>query len=82
MGGFTVRGLAGGSSARANPGGPLSFQPVLGLPSHEVQLIGASPAEAPGEVWAQANIGAVPVSVAGRSCRLLMSMENSWASRP
>jgi hypothetical protein len=65
-GGFTVRGLAGGSPARADQGGPLSFQPVLGLPSHEVQLIGASPAEAPGEVWAQANVGAVPVSAGGQ----------------
>jgi hypothetical protein len=40
----------------------LSFQPVLGLPSREVQLIGASSTE----VWAQANIGPVPVSANGQ----------------
>jgi hypothetical protein len=60
-----------GSSIRAaSPlqatGGSLSFQPVLGLPSREIQLIGASPTEAPGEVWAQAQIGAVPVSANGQ----------------
>jgi hypothetical protein len=65
-GGLIVRGFAGDSPARADPGGALSFQPVLGLPSHEIQMIGASPAEAAGEVWAQANIGAVPVSVGGQ----------------
>jgi hypothetical protein len=36
------------------------------MPSREVQLIGASPAETPGEVWAQAHIGAVPVSANGQ----------------
>jgi hypothetical protein len=59
-------GGSGQVPARADAGGPLSFQPVLGMPSSEVQLIGAAPTEAPGEVWAQAKIGAVPVSAAGQ----------------
>jgi Transglycosylase SLT domain len=55
----------GASPQLPGPGG-LSFQPVIGLPSHEIELIGPSPEEAPGEVWAQAHIGAVPVSANGQ----------------
>lgn len=54
-----------GSAQPAAIGGAaeaLSFQPVLGLPSREVQLIGASSEE----VWAQANIGAVPATANGQ----------------
>jgi hypothetical protein len=55
---------AGAHAAAADPGQSeaLAFQPVLGLPSREVQLIGASAQE----VWAQANIGPVPVSANGQ----------------
>ena len=59
-------GGSGQTPARAATGGSLSFQPVLGFPSREVQLIGAAPSEAPGAVWAQAQIGAVPVNAAGK----------------
>lgn len=41
-----------------------SFQPQLGLPGNVI-LIGASPGQAPGEVWATAAIGAVPATAAG-----------------
>jgi hypothetical protein len=37
----------------SSPTGSLSFQPLLGIPASEVSLIGASPAEAEGEAWAQ-----------------------------
>lgn len=59
-------------SARSAPqaaqsAGSLSFQPVLGLPASDVAVIGASPQEAPGEVWARGRIGEVPATVAGQS---------------
>ncbi len=42
----------------------LTFQPQLGVPGLNT-VIGASPGEAPGEVWATGNIGSVPASVGG-----------------
>lgn len=41
-----------------------SFQPQLGLPATAVQMIGASPAEAAGETWAQGRVGSVPAAAA------------------
>ena len=38
-----------------------SFQPQLGLPGG-VTIVGASPGQAPGEVWATATIGSVPAT--------------------
>ncbi|MDR9372005.1 hypothetical protein Q5424_23105, partial [Conexibacter sp. JD483] len=50
-------------SARADM---LPVRPVLGAPASHVALIGAAPA-APGggEIWAQGDVGAVPVALAG-----------------
>jgi hypothetical protein len=42
----------------------LSFQPQLGAPEN-LQFFGASPAQAPGEVWGTAEIGSVPATVDG-----------------
>jgi hypothetical protein len=50
------------STVALDPTGSLSFQPVLGLPASDVELIGASPGEAAGEVWAQGRVGAVPAA--------------------
>ena len=47
--------------------GSLSFQPVLGLPASNAAVIGASPGEAPGEVWARGRVGHVPATVGGQS---------------
>jgi hypothetical protein len=73
-GGVTLGMLLGigahADAASATAGGPLAFQPVLGLPSREVRLIGAASTEVPGEpnvVWAQAHIAAVPASVEGHT---------------
>jgi hypothetical protein len=44
----------------ARTSGSLDFQPILGLPATDVEVIGASPGEAPGEVWAQGQIGDIP----------------------
>ncbi len=63
LGSVTPGSSGTGVTPQLTSAGSLSFQPVLGLPSREVQLIGASPEEAPGEVWAQAQIAAVPVTV-------------------
>jgi hypothetical protein len=41
-----------------------SFQPQLGTPASNVQVIGASPGEAAGEAWAQGELGAVPAASA------------------
>jgi hypothetical protein len=46
-------------------GRPLSYQPVLGLPTSGTLLIGAAPEEASEEVWAQGQLGAVPAIVGG-----------------
>jgi hypothetical protein len=54
------------STAALDPAGSLSFQPVLGLPASDVELIGASPGETAGEVWAQGRVGAVPAATAGQ----------------
>jgi hypothetical protein len=45
---------------------PLSFQPLIGLPTSQVAVIGASPNEAAGETWAQGQLGTVPALVGGR----------------
>jgi hypothetical protein len=45
--------------------GNLSFTPMLGLPASQVGLIGASPNETPGEVWAQGQLGDVPATAGG-----------------
>ena len=50
---------AGPSASQAAPG--FRLQPQLGLPGG-LALIGASPAQAPGEVWATASIGSVPAT--------------------
>jgi hypothetical protein len=49
--------LASGSAHAAT-----SFQPQLGTPASNVQVIGASPGEAAGEAWAQGTLGAVPAA--------------------
>lgn len=46
-------------------GASLSFQPEIGLPAANVAVIGASPSEAPGETWAQGQLGGVPALVGG-----------------
>jgi hypothetical protein len=58
---------ARGAAQAAQATGTLSFQPVLGLPASNVAIIGASPGEAPGEVWAQGRVGNVPASADGQS---------------
>jgi hypothetical protein len=47
----------------------LAFQPQLGFPAGAVNMVGASPGEAPGEVWATGQIGPVPASVGGAQVR-------------
>jgi hypothetical protein len=54
------------STVALDPSGSLSFQPVLGLPASDVELIGASPGEAAGEVWAQGRVGAIPAATGGQ----------------
>jgi hypothetical protein len=54
------------STAGLDPTGSLSFQPVLGLPASDVALIGASPGETAGEVWAQGRVGAVPAATSSQ----------------
>jgi hypothetical protein len=66
-GAATVARAAGGTQA---PTAGDSFEPVLGLPAaggNGVVVIGASPRENPGEVWAYGTIGAVPAFVNGSS---------------
>ncbi len=48
-------------------GGGLTAQPVLGMPAAQLEVIGASPGEAPGEVWAQGLLGPVPATVGSQS---------------
>ncbi len=43
----------------------LSFEPQLGVPQN-LSFFGASPGQAPGEVWATAEIGSVPAAVDGQ----------------
>jgi hypothetical protein len=43
----------------------LYFQPELGLPANNVEMVGASPGETPGEVWASGEVGDVPALVEG-----------------
>ena len=52
------------SSSRAAPA--LSFQPELGFPASDVSMVGVSPGEAPGAVWAIGSVGPVPASVNGQ----------------
>ena len=64
----------------------LVFQPQLGAPGLET-VIGASPGEAPGEVWATGSIGSVPATVAGpeiANTRVLLrrSSGNGWQIIP
>src|SRR5271157_3166357 len=56
-------GAASPSISRADPA--LSFEPQLGVPE-DLRFFGASPAQAPGEVWATAEIGRVPATVGGQ----------------
>jgi hypothetical protein len=58
-----VLGLAIAGACEASP---LSFQPQLGIPAGAVNMVGASPGESPGEVWATGVIGSVPASVGGQ----------------
>ena len=51
------------SISRADPA--LSFEPQLGVPEN-LRFFGASPGQAPGEVWATAEIGPVPAAVDGQ----------------
>jgi hypothetical protein len=67
----------------------LSFQPVLGLPSRQIQLIGAAPQEAPGSeaVWAQAQIASVPATangqqLSGATVLLHYTREGGWQVVP
>src|ERR1700728_84622 len=54
------------ATARPQPAsGALSFQPEIGLPASNVAVIGPSPGEAPGETWAQGQLGGVPALVEG-----------------
>ncbi len=48
------------ATVAAGASGSLDFQPILGLPATDVEVIGASPGQAPGEVWAQGRIGDIP----------------------
>jgi hypothetical protein len=79
FGGLLARVLGGGSAsattALATSAG-VSFDPVLGLPvtgGHGIAgergpvVIGDSPQETAGEVWAYGRIGDVPAIVAGKS---------------
>jgi hypothetical protein len=54
-------GAASPSASEAAPA--FSFQPQLGLPGGAT-IVGASPGQAPGEVWATAAIGSVPATAA------------------
>ncbi len=49
--------------SRADPA--LSFEPQLGVPEN-LRFFGASPGQAPGEVWATAEVGSVPAAVDGQ----------------
>jgi hypothetical protein len=49
--------------SRADPA--LSFEPQLGVPQN-LSFFGASPGQAPGEVWATAEIGSVPATADGQ----------------
>lgn len=55
----------GASVCAPTAGASLSFQPEIGLPASNVAVIGASPGEAPGETWAQGQLGGVPALVEG-----------------
>ena len=62
-------GLAGADLAQAAlKDSALTFQPQLGVPGLNT-VIGASPGEAPGEVWATGEIGSVPATVGGSQIR-------------
>ena len=56
-------GASGPGATRAQAA--LSFQPELGSPGLTT-LLGGSPGEAPGEVWAIGEIGAIPATVGGQ----------------
>jgi hypothetical protein len=60
--------LALGAASSSPAASALSFQPQLGLPGG-VSMFGASPGQAPGEVWATASIGAVPATADGRQIK-------------
>jgi hypothetical protein len=70
-----VAGTLSGSPATVAPAGaagPLltaadGIEPVLGLPASNVVVIGASPQENQGEVWAYGVLGAAPASGQGGS---------------
>jgi hypothetical protein len=57
--------VTGASVCAPSAGASLSFQPEVGLPASNVAVIGASPGEAPGETWAQGQLGGVPAIVGG-----------------
>jgi hypothetical protein len=80
--------LAASAQPQASTG-TLSFQPVLGLPSRQIQLIGAAPGESPGseEVWAQAQIAAIPATADGQQISnatvlLRYTRESGWQVVP
>lgn len=66
-----AHGAAGTSPATASQAGlPLAgaaFNPELGLPATNVVAFGASPQQAPGEVWAYGRLGSAPMSISGQS---------------
>jgi hypothetical protein len=62
------------------------FQPQLGVPGLST-IIGASPGEAPGEVWATGSIGSVPAALGGQllgNARVLLhrSRGTAWQILP
>jgi hypothetical protein len=64
----------------------ISFQPQLGVPGLST-IIGASPGEAPGEVWATGNIGSVPATLGAQllgNARVLLhrSRGTGWQILP
>ena len=72
-----LAGARSAATARSGAGGALSFQPVLGIVGRRLgsnllippapDLIGASPAEAPDEVWALGQLGGTPATAGGVS---------------
>ena len=68
---------AGPSASQAEPS--LSFQPQLGVPGLRT-LLGFSPGEAPGEVWAAGEIGPVPAIVGGRQVTGQVLLRHSQGS--
>ncbi len=56
--------VAAATPSASRAASAFSFRPQLGLPGSPT-LIGASPGQAPGEVWAMAGIGSVPATAVG-----------------